>query len=86
MSLIGVLVSKDKSMTLPFITSTEYRYVHLVFQEPDQIFHVGSLSGAAYCNITYRDDRRAIGVTLQETRLEEHVPEAHPQSVKPTEW
>jgi len=82
----GILIGQHEAMSLAFIAPTEDGYVHVILQQADEILHVRRLACTAYSDVAYGDDGHAERATLQDSHLEEQVPEAYAYAVKPTEW
>jgi hypothetical protein len=57
----------------------------MVLQQADEILHMRCFARTTDGDITDGDDRHLEGTALQDTHLEEHVPESDAQSVEPAE-
>ena len=69
------LASQHESAGLALIASAQHGYLGFVFQQPDQILHMRCFTSTSDGDISDRDDRCAIRTALQNTHLEEQVPE-----------
>ena len=74
------------SATLALITPAQHGHIELVLQKSDEIFHMGGFACAANSDVTHGDDGYAVRLALQNTHIEEHIPEPHAQAVQPTQW
>ena len=81
----GVLLCQYETVALTFVAPAEHGYIRLVFQQMNEVFHMGCLACAADGDIANGDDGHLIGVALQDAHLEEHIPESHSQAVEPTQ-
>ena len=82
----GVVVGKYETLSLSLVAATEHGYVHLVFQEANEVFDVRRLARSSNRDVTYGNDRCGVGTALQDARLEEHVPDSDAYAVKPAQW
>ena len=82
----GVVIGKYEALGLSLVAATEHGYVHLVFQEADEVFDVRRLARSSNRDVTYGNDRCGVGTALQDASLEEHVPDSDAYAVKPTQW
>ena len=82
----GVVVGKYEALGLSLVAATEHGYVHLVFQEADEVFDVRRLARSSNRDVTYGNNRCGVGTALQDASLEEHVPDSDAYAVKPAQW
>ena len=45
-----------------------------------------SLTSSAYGNVAHRYNRNIKGAALQDSHLEEQIPNTNPQAIEPTQW
>ena len=80
-----LLSGQYKSVALAFVAPAQYRHLRPVFQKPYEVFHVGCLAGTADGDVADRDDRNGKRPALQDTHVEEQVPETDAQPVEPAQ-
>ena len=80
-----IVTSQHETTGLAFIAPAQHSHLRPVFQQTDQVFHMGCLSGAADGDVTDGDDRCAVRTAFQDAHLEEQVPKTDAQAVKPTQ-
>ena len=81
-----IVTGQHKTTGLTLIAPAQNGHLRLIFQQTDEVFHMGGLAGAADGDITDGDDRRAERPAFQDAHLEEQVSETDAQAVEPTEW
>ena len=74
-----------KSVALAFVAPAQYRHLRLVFQKPYEVFHVGRLASTADGDVADGNDGNVKRPALQDTHVEEQVPEADAQFVEPAQ-
>ena len=78
-----VLVGQHVTTALALVASAQYGHFKLVFQQLDEVFNVGRLACASNGDVAYGDDGYLIILALQDSHVEEEIPEAYPYAVEP---
>ena len=81
----GCEVGHYKTLRLALIASAQHSHLRQPLKQFYQIFHMRRLSCAAHCDVAHRDNWQGEGTALQDTHLEEGIPEAYYQSVEPAQ-
>ena len=72
----GILVGQHEALALSLIATTEHGHVHMVLQQADEVLYMRGLSSTAHRDVTHRDDRRTERAALQDSHLEQQIPDA----------
>jgi len=83
---LGVRRSQHIPAAFTFVASAKHSDVEQVFQQSDEVFHMGGLSCAANGDIANGDNGYSVGLALQDIHIKEQVPELHAQAVQPAQW
>ena len=79
-----IVTGQHEADGLTLIAPAQHGHLRLIFQQTDQVFHMGGLAGAADGDISDGDDRCAVWPAFQDAHLKEQVPKTDSQAVEPT--
>ena len=72
-----------EASALTLIASAQYGHLHLVAQQPHEIFHMGCFPRAAHGDVAHRDDGCVEGTAFQDAHFKEMVSQPYHESVAP---
>ena len=81
----GLCRSLYETSALTLVAATEHGGVEGVFQQADEILHMGCLATAPNGDVAYCNDRDVESTTLQHTDVEERVPEIGNDAIEPAQ-
>ena len=80
-----IVVGKHIPPALALIATRQHGNLHLVVQEIDEIFHMGSLARTSHSDIAHGNNRYVITLALEYTDVKHPVAHTHPDAIEPAE-